>query len=97
MFDGYVECVCGSVEQLPDMGVGSTHAVAVRAPNAVRCWRTKFLKVSGGRPLAAARSAGSVSIREIVVLSAIILAWVGRCWIIASLTRPPEWTAAALS
>ena len=38
-----------------------------------------------------------MSIRAIVVLSSIILAWVGRCWIIASLTRPPEWTAAIVT
>jgi len=31
-----------------------------------------------------------------VVLFSVILAWVVRCWIIASLTRPPEWTAAAI-
>ena len=78
-------------------GCGAAHTLAVTAPNAERCCRTKFRKVSGARPLAAARAEGSVSIREIVVLSSIILAWVGRCWIIASLTRPPEWTAAAFS
>ena len=46
-----------------------TQTLAVTAPNAERCCRTKFRKVSGGRPLAAARAEGSVSIREIVVLS----------------------------
>src|SRR6476469_5639706 len=72
------------------------HAVAATAPNAVRCCRTKFRKLSGARPLAAARAEGSVSIRAIVVLSAIVLAWVGRCWIIQSAVaggdRQHPWT-----
>jgi hypothetical protein len=85
--------VAAESQQLDD----AAHTVTVTAPKAERCCRTKFRKVSGGRPLAAARTEGSVSIRAIVVLSSNVLAWVGRCWIIASLTRPPEWTAAAFS
>jgi hypothetical protein len=38
------------------------------APNAERCCRTKFRKLTGGLPLAAARAEGSVSFRKIVVL-----------------------------
>src|SRR6202051_1130073 len=93
MFDVCTECGCGSGQQLD----GAAHALAVTAPNAERCCRTKFRKVGGGWALAAARAEGSVSIRAIVVLSSIILAWVGRCWIIPSLTRPPEWTAAMVT
>jgi len=46
----------------------AAHTSAVTAPNAERCCRTKFRKVSGGRPLAAARAGGSMSLRKIVVL-----------------------------
>src|SRR6202008_2563015 len=77
IFDVCAECGCGSGQQLD----GAAHTLAVTAPNAVRCCRTKFRKVSGGRPLAAARAEGSVSIRAIVGLSSIILARVGGWWV----------------
>src|ERR1700756_111031 len=86
MFDVYVECGCGSGQQID----GSAHALAVTAPNAERCCRTKFRKVSGGRPLAAARAEGSVSLRKIAVLSSHIAARMVMCWIMAWLGRPPN-------
>src|SRR4029079_718064 len=70
------------------------HAVAATAPNAGRCRRTEVRKLSGARPLAAARAEGSVSLRKIAVLSSHIAARVVMCWIMAWLGRPRTGPAA---
>ena len=91
MSDVYVECGCGSGQQLD----GPAHALAVTAPNAERCCRTKLRNVSGARPQAAVGAEGSVSFRKIVVLFSHIfpLVVINRACVFGQIAVKPPSTA----